>query len=179
MSYLDTFHQIKAFVFDIDGVLTDGKVVILPSGEQMRHMHSKDGYALQLAIKKGYPVAIISGSNATQVKERLQALGITDIYLKSAHKDESMEDFMFSYNLKAEEIMYMGDDIPDIVALRMIGLPACPADAAPEVKQMAQFIAKKGGGEGCVREIIELVMKTQGKWFDPEKNSDNLAAFTW
>jgi 3-deoxy-D-manno-octulosonate 8-phosphate phosphatase (KDO 8-P phosphatase) len=179
MSYLDLFNHIRAFVFDIDGVMTDGKVIILPNGEQMRHMHSKDGYALQLAVKKGYPVAVISGSNSIQVKERLQALGLTDVYLKSAHKDESMEDFMFSYDLKPEEIMYMGDDIPDIAALQMIGLPACPVDAAPEVKQLAKFISKKPGGEGCVREIIELVMKTQGKWFDPEKNSDNLAAFTW
>lgn len=179
MSYLDHFKAIKAFVFDIDGVLTDGRVVLLPSGEQMRHMHSKDGYALQLAVKMGFHVAIISGSNATQVKDRLRAMGITDVYLQSSHKDEAMTDFMYSYDLKPEQIMYMGDDIPDIVALRMVGLPCTPKDGAPEVKAMSKFISTYEGGSGCVRDIIEQIMKSQGKWVDLEKNLDNLAAFTW
>ena len=179
MSYLEKFQAIKAFVFDIDGVLTDGRVILLPSGEQMRYMHSKDGYALQLAVKKGYHVAVISGSNSEQVKERLQGLGITDVYLKSSHKDEAMTDFMYSYGLEPENIMYMGDDIPDLAALHMIGLPACPADAAPEVKEVVGLIAKAKGGEGCVREIIEQIMRSQGKWYDPEQNLDNLAEFTW
>ncbi|MEQ9186868.1 MAG: HAD-IIIA family hydrolase [Cryomorphaceae bacterium] len=179
MSYLDHFERIKAFVFDVDGVLTDGSVVLLPDGQQMRSMQSKDGYALQIAVKKGYRVAIITGGNSLPVKERLQALGITDVYLKSSHKDESMDDFLHSYGLKPEEVMYMGDDIPDLSAMLMIGLPACPADAAPEIKSCSKYISKKRGGEGCVREIIELIMKTQGTWYDHEKNSDNLAEFTW
>lgn len=179
MSYLDHFHRIKAFVFDVDGVLTDGSVVLLPDGQQMRQMHSKDGYALQIAVKKGYRVAIITGGNSQPVKDRLQALGITDIYLKSSHKDESMDDFLHSYDLQPEEVLYMGDDIPDLSAMLMVGLPACPADAAPEIKSCSKYISKKCGGEGCVREIIELIMKTQGTWYDHEKNSDNLAEFTW
>lgn len=179
MSYLDHFPGIKAFVFDVDGVLTNGQVVLLPDGQQMRQMHSKDGYALQLAVKKGYHVCIITGGNSIQVKERLSALGITDIYLKSSYKDESMTDFMFSHDLKPEEIMYMGDDIPDIAAMNMIGLPACPADASPEIKTICQFISKKNGGEGCVRDIIEQIMKSQEKWYNPDENLNNLAEFTW
>lgn len=179
MTYLDFMPKIKAFVFDVDGVLTNGQVVLLPDGQQMRQMHSKDGYALQLAVKKGYHVSIITGGNSIQVKERLRGLGITDCYLGSSHKDEAMEDFIFSYGLKADEIMYMGDDIPDLAAMKMIGLPACPADASPEIKAVCKYISKIKGGEGCVREIIEQIMRLQGKWFDAENNLDNLAEFTW
>jgi len=113
------------------------------------------------------------------VKERLRGLGVTDCYLGSSHKDEAMEDFIFSYGLKADEIMYMGDDIPDLAAMKMIGLPACPADASPEIKAVCKYISKTKGGEGCVREIIEQIMRLQGKWFDAENNLDNLAEFTW
>mgnify|MGYP001026023784 FL=1 len=179
MSYLDLFGSIKAFVFDVDGVLTNGQVVLLPDGQQMRQMHSKDGYALQLAVKKGYHVCIITGGNSVQVKERLTALGITDIYLKSSHKDEAMSDFMFSHDLKSEEIMYMGDDIPDIAAMQMISLPTCPSDASPEIKAICQFVSKKNGGEGCVRDIIEQIMRSHEKWYNHEQNLDNLAEFTW
>lgn len=179
MSYLDSFEHIKAFVFDVDGVLTDGSVVLLPDGQQMRRMHSKDGYALQIAVKMGYRVAVITGGNSIQVKERLVALGIHDIYLKSSHKDESLQELMDIYDLSGDQIMYMGDDIPDLAALLMVGLPACPADGSNEVKEVAKYISKRNGGGGCVREIIELVMKTQGTWYDHDKNSDNLAEFTW
>lgn len=179
MTYLDLFKPIKAFVFDVDGVLTNGHVVLLPDGQQMRYMHSKDGYALQLAVKKGYHVAIITGGRSIQVKERLNGLGITDCYLGSSHKDEAMEDFMFSYDLKPEEIMYMGDDIPDLPAMNMVGLPACPADGSSEVKQVCKFISNLNGGEGCVRDIIEQVMRVHGNWYNPESNLENFAEFTW
>ena len=179
MSYLDKFEAIRAFVFDVDGVLTNGHVVLLPDGQQMRYMHSKDGYALQLAIKKGYHVAIITGGNSIQVKERLNKLGVTDTYMKSSHKDESMQDFIFSHDLRTEQIMYMGDDIPDLPAMKMSGLSACPADASPEIRNHCDFVSKLRGGEGCVRDIIEQVMRHQDNWYDPEKNPDNFAEFTW
>ncbi len=179
MNYLDKFGPIKAFAFDVDGVLTNGQVVLLPDGQQMRQMHSKDGYALQLAVKKGYHVAIITGGSSEAVKQRLNGLGITDVYLKSSHKDESMEDFLFSYGLKGEEVMYMGDDIPDLAAMQKVGLAACPADASYEVRQYCQFISKVEGGNGCVRDIIEQVMRHHGKWFDSEQNMDSISDFTW
>lgn len=179
MTYLDLMKPIKAFVFDVDGVLTNGHVVLLPDGQQMRYMHSKDGYALQLAVKKGYHVAIITGGRSVQVKERLNGLGITDCYLGASHKDEAMEDFLYSYSLKGEEVMYMGDDIPDLSAMRMIGLAACPADASSEIKEYCSFISSVRGGEGCVRDIIEQIMRLHGNWYDPDKNLDNFAEFTW
>lgn len=179
MSYLDHFKSIKAFVFDVDGVLTNGSVVLLPDGQQMRQMHSKDGYALQLALKKGYKVAVITGGGSVQVKDRLNGLGVNDTYMNVRHKDEAMADFKFSHDLEYDSILYMGDDIPDICALQMVGLPTCPADACPEVKSMSKFISKIKGGEGCVRDIIEQVMRAQGNWFDLETETHNLADFTW
>ncbi|MBT3647680.1 MAG: HAD hydrolase family protein [Flavobacteriales bacterium] len=179
MSYLDLFRPIKAFVFDVDGVLTDGKVVLLPDGQQMRTVNSKDGYALQLAVRKEYHVAIITGGNNLPMKERMNGLGITDTYLSSSHKNEAMDDFLHSYHLKSHEVMYMGDDIPDLPALEMVGLPSAPLDASEEVKSMAKFISKRNGGNGCVREIIELVMRAHGKWYDASRDNDNFAEFTW
>ncbi|MEZ4722343.1 MAG: HAD-IIIA family hydrolase [Flavobacteriales bacterium] len=178
MSYLDHFSKIKAFVFDVDGVLTNGQVVLLPDGQQMRQMHSKDGYALQLAVKKGYRVAIITGGRSIQVKERLNGLGVTDVFLGISHKDEAMEEFKFSYGLDYDEILYMGDDIPDLSALELVGLPCAPSDGSPEVKRIAKFISKKGGGEGCVRDIIEQVMRSQQNWFDPNQHV-GVKEFTW
>lgn len=179
MSYPESYAPIKAFVFDVDGVLTNGHVVLLPDGQQMRYMHSKDGYALQLAVKKGYHVAVITGGNSLQVKERLLALGITNMYMKASHKDTAMEDFKFSHGLEYHEIMYMGDDIPDLPALKLVGLPSCPSNASPEVKQVCRYVSKIPGGEGCVRDIIEKVMRLHGHWYNPGKDLDNFAEFTW
>mgnify|MGYP000704398365 CR=1 FL=1 len=178
MSYIEKLHKIKALVFDVDGVMTNGQVVLLPDGQQMRQMHSKDGYALQLAIKKGFIVAIITGGSNQAVKERMRGVGITDIYLGASHKDEAMQDLMDTYGLEASEVMYMGDDVPDLGALKLVDLRACPADASDEVKSYCNFVSKKQGGQGCVRDIIEQVMKSQKKWFTQE-NLDNLAEFTW
>lgn len=179
MSYLDHFSTIKAFVFDVDGVLTNGQVVLLPDGQQMRQMHSKDGYALQMAIKKGYTVGIITGGKSIQVKERLAALGITDMYLGAMHKDEALEDFMYSHSLRSDEIMYMGDDIPDLCVLTKVGLPACPSDASQEVKTISKYVSLLTGGMGCARDIIEKVMRSHGNWYDQVENPDNFAEFTW
>lgn len=179
MSYLDHFEKIRALVFDVDGVLTNGQVILLPDGGQMRHMHSKDGYALQLAVKMGYHVGVITGGSSIPVKERLVALGITDVYLGSSNKEEALEDFRFSYHLEFDEIMYMGDDIPDLCAMQHVGLATTPADGCPEVKNISHFVSKRNGGEGCVREIVELIMRSHNKWYDQLNNPENHAEFTW
>src|SRR5690606_26899975 len=168
-SYIEQMGNIKAFVFDVDGVLTNGHVVLMPDGQQLRYVHSRDGYAIQLAVKKGYYVAAISGGNSEPMKERLRKLGMTDIYMKVAHKDEAMDDFRHACHLEIDEILYMVDDIPDLPLMHTVGFPCCPADAAPEVMDQAIFISQRNGGEGCVREVIENCMRLHGKWYDPGK----------
>ncbi len=164
----DNFKQllgnIKAFVFDVDGVLTDGSLLLLPGGEQARTMNIRDGYALQLAAKKGYQIAVITGGRSEEVKKRLKGLGVTSIYLDAQIKIEAYNDFVASYSLKKEEILYMGDDLPDEEVMMKVGVPACPKDAAPEIRAISIYISDKKGGEGCVRDVIEQVMRLHGKW---------------
>lgn len=164
MNILSLFQPITTFVFDVDGVLTDGTVQLLPNGEQSRKMSIKDGYALQLAIKKGYRIAIISGGRSESVVTRLQGLGIKDIYTGITDKQERLQDYVFEHDLRWEEVIFMGDDIPDYRAMQLVGLPVCPADAAPEIKSISRYISPFTGGMGCVREIIEKVLKLNGHW---------------
>lgn len=164
MNILSLFKPITTFVFDVDGVLTDGTVQLLPNGEQSRKMNIKDGYALQLAIKKGYRIAIISGGRSESVVSRLQGLGIKDIYTGITDKQEKLQDYAFEHDLKWEEVIFMGDDIPDYRAMQLVGLPVCPADAVPEIKSISRYISPFAGGMGCVREIIEKVLKLNGHW---------------
>jgi 3-deoxy-D-manno-octulosonate 8-phosphate phosphatase (KDO 8-P phosphatase) len=164
MNILALFKPITTFVFDVDGVLTDGTVQLLPNGEQSRKMSIKDGYALQLAIKKGYRIAIISGGRSESVVSRLQGLGIQDIYTGITDKQEKLQDYVFEHDLRWEEVIFMGDDIPDYRAMQLVGLPVCPADAAPEIKSICRYISPFTGGMGCVREIIEKVLKLNGHW---------------
>lgn len=164
--------QIRAFAFDVDGVLSGTMVPLHPSGEPMRMVNIKDGYALQLAIKKGYPVAIITGGRTQAVRIRFEALGITDLYLGVAQKLGSLDDFMARHNLSADQILYMGDDVPDIPVMKRVGLPCSPVDAVPDVKMISTYISPYRGGEGCGRDVIEQVMKAQGKWMDSD-------AFGW
>ncbi len=156
--------QIKTFIFDIDGVLTDGKVLINSDGELLRYFDTKDGYAIKCALIKGFKVAIISGGKNEAVRERFQELGVLDIYLGANHKLEAYQDLLDNYNLNPEEILYIGDDIPDIPVMEKVGLGCCPADAVSDVKAMADYISHKEGGKGCVRELIEQVLRVQGKW---------------
>lgn len=178
MNYLARLNQIKAFVFDVDGVLTDGTVTLLPDGQQMRRMHSRDGYAIQLAVKKGYTVAIITGGRSQPVAQRMRDLGVTDLYLGITNKGEALTDFMFSHSLEPENVLYMGDDVPDLPALRMAGLACCPANAAPEAKAESLYVAHTVGGAGCAREVIEMAMRAQGQWYSAAKNHD-VMEFTW
>ncbi|SEW23835.1 3-deoxy-D-manno-octulosonate 8-phosphate phosphatase (KDO 8-P phosphatase) [Chitinophaga sp. YR573] len=164
MNILALFKPITTFVFDVDGVLTDGTVQLLPNGEQSRKMNIRDGYALQLAIKKGYRIAIISGGKSESVVSRLQGLGIKDIYTGITDKQEKLQDYVFEHDLRWEEVIFMGDDIPDYRAMQLVGLPVCPADAAPEIKSICRYVSPVNGGMGCVREIIEKVLKLNDHW---------------
>jgi 3-deoxy-D-manno-octulosonate 8-phosphate phosphatase (KDO 8-P phosphatase) len=160
--------NVKAFIFDVDGVLTDGSVTLMPDGLQSKTMSIKDGYALQLAIKKGYKIAIISGGNSEIVRTLMKGLGITDVFLKSHTKIDSYNEFIASYDLNHEEILYMGDDIPDYEVMKKIGVPTCPGDAAQEIKDICIYISQKNGGKGAVRDVIEQVLRVHGKWMDKD-----------
>lgn len=164
--FLTKLHAVRAFVFDVDGVLTDGTVHVTESGEQLRKFNIKDGYALQLAVKRGYPIAIVSGARSEGVRLRLQGLGIQDIHLAIEDKMTTFQAFLNKNGLSADEVVYMGDDIPDLPVMSGVGLPVCPADAVEEIKAISQYISPKDGGFGCVRDIIEKVLKVQNRWYD-------------
>ena len=161
---LEHFKHITTFVFDVDGVLTDGNLFVLPDGLMARRMNIKDGYALQLAVKKGYRVVIISGGNSPEVKERLLKLGLTDVWMQVENKSAILKDFMLKQGLEKKSVLYMGDDIPDLEVMQLAGLPCCPADAAQEIKGKSLYISHLQGGEGCARDVIEKVMKLRGDW---------------
>ena len=159
-------YSIKAFVFDVDGVFTNGTVLLHPGGEFIRMMNIKDGFAVQHAIKMGYPVAIITGGYSRMVRKRFNYLGIKDIYMKSMNKKQSFNTFLTKYGFDPGNILYMGDDLPDLEVMQMAGFPACPYDAAEEVRQISKYISPQKGGEGCVRDVIEQVMRLHGKWMN-------------
>lgn len=163
-SYKEYLEHITTFIFDVDGVLTDGTIVLTTDGQMLRNMNIKDGYALKTAVQQGYNVCIISGGTNEGVRVRLKGLGITDIYLGATHKTEQLDEYFDIYNIKAENVLYMGDDIPDIPAMKMVGLPCCPQDATTEVKEISKYVSHKQGGKGCVRDVIEQVLKVQGNW---------------
>ncbi|HMO32090.1 MAG TPA: HAD-IIIA family hydrolase [Lacibacter sp.] len=164
MNVTEQFQQIKAFVFDLDGVLTDGTLQIFPNQEFIRTMDIKDGYALQLAVRKGYPVVIISGSYSKPCAERLDYLGIRDVYMKVRDKEEVLAQYLLANHLHWEQVLYMGDDIPDLDVMRLVGLPCCPADAVSEIKAVAQYISPKNGGRGAARDVVEKVLRLQHNW---------------
>ena len=167
-NYKEKLKNIKAFIFDVDGVFTDGKIYLEPGGEFVRAVDMKDGYAVVYALKQGYIIGIISGGNSQAVRKRFEYLKITDIYLNSRDKKSDFEDFYFKYDLKPENILYMGDDIPDFEPMKLAGLSTCPADAVEEIKAIADYISTFPGGHGCVRDVIEQVLKLQGKWITPK-----------
>ena len=164
MNVLELFKPVTAFVFDVDGVLTDGTVLVLDGGLQARRMNIKDGFALQMALKKGYRVKIISGGHSPQVQERLEKLGVKDITMSVLDKKQVLADFITGKKLKKEQVLYMGDDLPDLPALQAVGLSCCPADAVSEVRDAVHYISPLKGGEACVRDVIEKVLKLNGHW---------------
>jgi len=164
MSLLQAFKQIRCFVFDVDGVLTDSTIWLLEDGQQVRRMNIKDGYALQLAIKKGYQILVLSGGNAPAVKTRLQKLGVTNVFIGVENKLALLKTFLEENNFSTQQVLYMGDDIPDYECMMACGLPCCPADAVPEIKHVSRFVAAHKGGEGCAREVIEKVLRLNQHW---------------
>tara|TARA_B100001250_G_scaffold404679_1_gene421019 strand:- start:385 stop:909 length:525 start_codon:yes stop_codon:yes gene_type:complete len=162
--YKKKLQNIKAFVFDVDGVLTNGNLYIFPDGKLIRKMNAKDGYALKLAIKKKYIIGIITGGIEEEIKIRLEKLGVNEVILKSHNKLPDLEKIMTKYKLKKEEILYMGDDIPDLEVLQNVGFSSCPNDAVQEIKKHCDYVSNKNGGKGCVRDVIEQVLKVADKW---------------
>lgn len=159
-----SFARITTFILDVDGVLTDGTVLVLENGLQARRMSIKDGYALQLAVKKGYRLLVISGAGASPVIDRLHKLGITDVHMGITDKKDFILQYMNAHQLQKEALLFMGDDMPDLPAMQVVGLPACPADAADEIKAAAVYISPLAGGTGCVRDVIEKVLKANDHW---------------
>ncbi len=163
-SYKELMNTITTFIFDVDGVLTDGKVHIAQNGELLREMHIRDGFAMKAAVESGYHVCIISGGSNEGVRIRLRNLGITDIHLGSPDKVKTFKEYCDVYQINPENVLYMGDDIPDFHVMQLVGLPTCPQDACPEIKSISTYISHKEGGTGAVRDVIEQVMKVQEKW---------------
>ncbi len=171
-NYKALLTKVNTFIFDYDGVMTDGKLMLQQDGQPLRSANVKDGYVLQLAIRLGFRVVIISGGISKSVENRFEALKIKDVFLGVSNKLEVFEKFVADNNLNAENIVYMGDDIPDFKVMKRVGVPVCPADAVVEIKDISIYISDKTGGHGCVRDIIEQVLKVQGKWMTDE-------AFSW
>lgn len=163
-NYKEYLQHITTFIFDVDGVLTDGTITVTTKGELHRTMNTKDGYALKTAHEQGFNVCIISGGANEGVRQRLQGLGLTDIYLGTHHKTETLDVYLDSNNIKHENVLFMGDDIPDLIVMQKIGLPCCPQDAVQEIKAISKYVSHKKGGRGCARDVIEQVLKVQGKW---------------
>lgn len=166
--FKDDLKQVRAFIFDVDGVLSHQTQHLTPEGELIRTSCTKDGYAIMYCLRKGYIVAIISGGGTPGIQKRLEKLGVKseDIYLKIANKVEALEEITRRYQLRKEEIMYMGDDIPDYKVMTLVGLPVCPLDACEEIKSVSRYISDITGGNGCVRDVISQVLKARGDWMD-------------
>jgi len=171
-NFKEELRKVKAFVFDVDGVLSDAKIYLHPGNELMRSVNIKDGYAIQYAVRKGYQICIITGGNSEAVDKRFRNLGVSDIYLRSKDKKEDLNKFLYTHDLRPENILYMGDDLPDYPVMKEVGFPTCPSDAVEEIKSISLYISDKSGGEGCVRDVIEQVLRLHGKWMEPD-------AFTW
>ncbi len=163
-SYKEYLKDITTFIFDVDGVFTDGSLLITSEGEMLRKMSVKDGYALKTAIQKGYQVCIITGGTNEGVRLRLNGLGVKDIYLGAHHKIDPLNEYLGKNKIDPKNVLYMGDDMPDIPPMQAVGLPTCPQDAIPEVKAIAKYVSHKNGGNACVRDVIEQVLKVRGDW---------------
>ncbi len=164
MNVLERFQAITTFVFDVDGVLTDNTVLVTEEGHQLRAMNVRDGYAIKKAIDEGFKVAIITGGKSEGVIKRLRGLGVTEVFVGIQDKLATLEDYLFHHSLSIEQVLYMGDDMPDVPPMRIVALPVCPSDACNEAMQIAKYVSPYSGGRGCVRDVIEKVLVLNGKW---------------
>ncbi len=167
-NYKEDLKHITTFIFDYDGVMTDGSVITTNEGEAYRITCVKDGYALQLAARKGYRIAVISGARSESMVHRMKALHVHDVFMGVEKKLNTFSEYLGTHRIDPGEVLYMGDDIPDYEVMKAAGMPTCPADAAEEIKTVARYISHLGGGKGCVRDVIEQVMKVQGKWMNED-----------
>ncbi|MEI6696769.1 MAG: HAD hydrolase-like protein [Bacteroidota bacterium] len=171
-NYKEKLQTVNTFIFDYDGVLTDGKVLVVNENEQLRTSNVKDGYALQYAVKKGYRICVISGGKSLSMTQRMESLGVNDVFLGVENKIEVFNKYLIDNNLDRSQVIYMGDDIPDYEIMLNVGVACCPSDSAMEIKSIADYISDAKGGEGCVRDVIEQVLRLHDKWFHKE-------AFHW
>ena len=169
--FLQKLKEITTFIFDVDGVLTDGSVQVTDNGQSLRTFNIKDGYAMQLAVKKGYNLCIISGGDGLAMAKRFSNLGIQDVFLGAGDKVSIFKQYLQDKNITADQVLYMGDDIPDFKVMKLVGLPTCPADAVEEIKAISTFVSPYAGGKTAVRDIIEKVMKVQQCWHDDNPNA--------
>lgn len=169
--FLQKLKDITTFIFDVDGVLTDGSVQVTDNGQSLRTFNIKDGYAMQLAVKRGYNLCIISGGDGIAMAKRFANLGVTDVFLGAGDKVEIFNNYLENENISAGEVLYMGDDIPDLKVMKLVGLATCPADAVEEIKAISTFVSPYNGGKAAARDIIEKVMKVQGRWHDENPNA--------
>ena len=163
-NYKTLLKNVSAFVFDVDGVMTNGQIMITTEGEMYREMNTRDGFAIKCALERDYKIAIISGGTNEGVRKRLETLGVDKVYLGIQEKDIAFDDFLKTYDIDPEEVLCMGDDVPDLSVLKKVGVATCPQDAVSDVKKIVDYVSHKKGGDGCVREIIEQVMRVQNKW---------------
>jgi 3-deoxy-D-manno-octulosonate 8-phosphate phosphatase (KDO 8-P phosphatase) len=167
-NYREKLKEINTFIFDFDGVLSDGRVYVMGDGEQVRATNTKDGYALHYALRKGYRVAIISGGYAESMRERYKKFTGMDIFLSVSNKVELFNQYIAEKGIKRHEVLYMGDDIPDYKSMLLSGVKCCPSDACEEIKSIADYISYQAGGCGAVRDVIEQTLKAQGRWFEED-----------
>ena len=167
MNTLESFKQVKSIILDVDGVLTNSQLLITEKGELLRSMNAKDGYAMRAAIKAGLHICIITGGKSQGVVSRLKGLGIQDIYIGASDKLPIFKEYLSHRNLTPKDCLYMGDDMPDLVVLNQVGLRACTADAIPEIRSFVDYVSPYNGGMGCVRDVIEKVLKLKKQWPNP------------
>ncbi|MTB50929.1 HAD family hydrolase [Lewinella sp. W8] len=172
MNELERFAEISTFILDVDGVLTNSQLLIMENGQLLRQMNVRDGYAIKRALDTGYRVCIITGGKSQGVVSRLRGLGVTDVYYGIHDKVEAYQEYLMIHDLKDEEVLYMGDDMPDYELMRLVGFPTCPKDACPEILSLSAYISGARGGEGCVRDVIEKTLRLNGDWrpVDPEED---------
>lgn len=170
MNELERFRNIDTFIFDVDGVLTNSELIVLENGHLLRKMNTRDGYAMKRAVEMGYRVCIITGGGSSGVIHRLKGLGINDIYSKVDKKMDAFDEYIYAYDIDPANIIYMGDDVPDYDVMRRVGLPCCPYDATSEILEISQYVSPRNGGQGCVRDVIEKVLKIQGTWRDDPRD---------